>query len=195
MKIGFVGMPASGHLDPMTALARRLQSRGNEVVFIGVPDVEPFARAAGLNFIPFCEDEFPTGSIAKLYGPVSKLHGFEATRLTIREMTCALLSAGSKHLPQKLAETGVEALVIDTIHQLDVEAIRFSGNLLACTVSLQGLVSHLHPIEISGERFWGALVRPLKKPGGVAPERYSAGEVVDAPSTLSSLNCRQANNL
>ena len=53
MKIGFVSVPVSGHLNPMTALARRLQSRGHEVVFIGVPDDEPFARAAGLNFVPF----------------------------------------------------------------------------------------------------------------------------------------------
>jgi UDP:flavonoid glycosyltransferase YjiC (YdhE family) len=51
MKLGFVSMPLSGHLNPMTALARRLQSRGNEVVFFGVPDVEPFARAAGLDFV------------------------------------------------------------------------------------------------------------------------------------------------
>jgi len=53
MKIGLVSMPLSGHLNPMTALARRLQSRGNEVVFFGVPDVEPFARAAGLDFVPY----------------------------------------------------------------------------------------------------------------------------------------------
>ena len=38
MKIGFVSMPLLGHLNPMTALARKLQSRGNEVVFFGVPD-------------------------------------------------------------------------------------------------------------------------------------------------------------
>ena len=31
-------------------------------------------------------------------------------------MSCDLFSVASKHLPQKLAETGVEALVIDTIH-------------------------------------------------------------------------------
>jgi zeaxanthin glucosyltransferase len=49
----------------MTALARKLQSRGNEVVFIGVPDVEPFAHAAGLDFVPFCEQEYPAGSIAQ----------------------------------------------------------------------------------------------------------------------------------
>ena len=84
MKIGFVSMPLSGHLNPMTALARRLQSHGNEVVFFGVPDVEPFARAAGLDFAPFCESEYPAGSIAKLYGPVSKLHGLEVTRWSIR---------------------------------------------------------------------------------------------------------------
>ena len=51
MKIGFVSLPVVGHLNPMTALARRLQSRGHEIVFIGVPDVEPFARAAGLKFV------------------------------------------------------------------------------------------------------------------------------------------------
>jgi len=51
MKIGFVSMPVVGHLNPMTALARKLQSRGHEVVFIGVPDVEPFARGAGLKFV------------------------------------------------------------------------------------------------------------------------------------------------
>ena len=94
----------------MTALARRLQSRGNEVVFFGVPDVEPFARAAGLDFVPFCESEYPAGSIAKLFGPVSKLDGLEASRWFIREMTCDLFSAASKHLPQKLEQTGVEAL-------------------------------------------------------------------------------------
>jgi MGT family glycosyltransferase len=116
MKIGFVSMPLSGHLNPMTALARRVQSCGNEVVFIGVPDVEPFARAAGLNFVPFCEEEYPAGSITNLYDPVSKLHGLEVTRWSIRERSCGLFSAASKHLPQKLAETGVDALVIDTIH-------------------------------------------------------------------------------
>lgn len=116
MKIGFVSMPLAGHLNPMTALARRVQSRGHEVVFIGVPDDEPFARAAGLNFVPFYENEYPTGSIAKLYSPVSKLHGLEVGRWSLREVHCDLFSAASKHLPQKLAETGVEALVLDPIH-------------------------------------------------------------------------------
>ena len=80
MKIGFVSMPLSGHLNPMTALARRLQSRGHEVVFFGVPDVEPFARAAGLDFVPYGETEYPVGSVDKVYSSVAELHGFEVVR-------------------------------------------------------------------------------------------------------------------
>jgi zeaxanthin glucosyltransferase len=116
MKVGFVSMPLAGHLNPMTALARRLQSRGHEVVFIGFPDVEPFARAAGLHFVPYCEKEFPAGSVSELFRPVSKLHGLEVTRWSVREASGEIFRAASEHLPQTLAKTGVEALVIDTIH-------------------------------------------------------------------------------
>jgi len=116
MKIGFVSLPVAGHLNPMTALARRLRARGHEVVFIGVPDVEPFARGAGLRFVAYCENEYPAGSITGLYAPVSKLHGLDVTRWSVRERLTGLFSAGAKHLPQKLAQTGVDALVIDTIH-------------------------------------------------------------------------------
>jgi MGT family glycosyltransferase len=116
MKIGFVCMPLSGHLNPMTALARRLQSRGNEVVFFGVPDVEPFARAAGLDFVPYGETEYPVGSIDKVYSSVAKLHGFEAVRHSCMDLNPALTRVAFDYLAEKLATAGVEALVIDTIH-------------------------------------------------------------------------------
>jgi zeaxanthin glucosyltransferase len=116
MKIGFVSMPLAGHLNPMTALARKLQSRGHEVVFIGIPDVGPTVRAGGLNFVSYCEQEFPPGSGASALAPLSKLHGPEATRVTIEQAGRAMFQTASEHLPRVLAETGVEALVIDTIH-------------------------------------------------------------------------------
>jgi zeaxanthin glucosyltransferase len=116
MKIGFVSMPFSGHLNPMTALARKLQSRGNEVVFFGVPDVEPFARAAGLDFVPYGEAEFPVGSIEKFYGSVATMRGFEVVRHSCMDLNPHLTRVAFKYLPEKLAITGVEALVIDTIH-------------------------------------------------------------------------------
>lgn len=115
-KIGFVSMPVIGHLNPMTALARKLQSRGNEVVFIGLPDVEPIVRAANLNFVPFCEKEYPLGSVAKGYAPLAKLHGLDVVEHSAREMHPGRCKSALEHLPEKLAETGVQALVIDTAH-------------------------------------------------------------------------------
>jgi zeaxanthin glucosyltransferase len=116
MKIGFVGYPASGHLYPMTALARKLQSRGHEVICIGVLDTEPIVQAAGLTFVPYCEKEFPAGSLAAAYVPVAKMQGIDVVNYTSEKLFAPLTRAALKHLPQILEETGVEALVIDTIH-------------------------------------------------------------------------------
>jgi zeaxanthin glucosyltransferase len=115
-KIGFLSLPLTGHLNPMTALARKMQSRGNEVVFIGVPDIEPVVRAANLEFAPFCEKEFPPGSVAKSWGAVANRHGLDVVRYTCKELIPDLLRASLEHLPAKIAETGVDALVIDSVY-------------------------------------------------------------------------------
>ena len=70
MKIGFVSLPFTGHLNPMATLARKMQTRGYEVVFIGIPDIESSIRSAGLIFAPHCEKEFPSG----LPGKTSRIH-------------------------------------------------------------------------------------------------------------------------
>jgi zeaxanthin glucosyltransferase len=120
MKIGFLSLPLTGHLNPMTALARKLQSRGHEVVFIGVPDIESLVRAANLNFVPFCENEYPPGSIPKSWGAVATLQGLDVVRYTVRELSPGLLKAALEHLPGKIAETGVNALVLDTMCRLEI---------------------------------------------------------------------------
>jgi UDP:flavonoid glycosyltransferase YjiC (YdhE family) len=58
MKIGFVSLYGPGHFNPMSALARQLQSRNHDVVMLSLPFVEPLARAANLPFIRFGEKEF-----------------------------------------------------------------------------------------------------------------------------------------
>ena len=116
MKLGFISMPLTGHLNPMIALARKLQSRGHEIVFIGIPDVGPYVRAADLTFVSYCEEELPAGSSASILAPAAKLHGMETTRWTIQGAGRAMFQLASQHLPRVIAETGVEALVIDTIH-------------------------------------------------------------------------------
>ncbi len=118
MKIGFLSLPLTGHLNPMTALARKLKSRGHEVVFIGVPDIEPVVRAADLDFVPFCENEYPPGSIAKTWGGVAKLQGLDVVRYTARNLTPGLVKPALEHLPGKIGETGVNALILDTAYRL-----------------------------------------------------------------------------
>jgi zeaxanthin glucosyltransferase len=116
MKIGFVSVAVSGHLNPMTALGRKLKSRGHEVVFIGVPDAEPAVRAAQLDFVPFCEKEYPAGALNKHWSKLATLHGPEVVRYSARELMPGLTASALGHLPQKIAETGVEALVFDPIY-------------------------------------------------------------------------------
>jgi zeaxanthin glucosyltransferase len=116
MKIGFVGLPLSGHLNPMTALARKMQSRGHDVTFIGVPDAEALVRPAGVNFVAYCEKEFPLGSIGRDWGHVAKMHGKEIVVHTMNILEPSILKPSLEHLPAKIKETGVEALVLDTAH-------------------------------------------------------------------------------
>ncbi len=57
MKIGFISPFGPGHFNPMTALARQVQSRHHEVVYLASPVVEPLVRAIGLPFASFGQRE------------------------------------------------------------------------------------------------------------------------------------------
>jgi len=50
MKLGFICLDLPGHFNPMSALARQLQARNHEVVFLYS------SGAAGLPFVP-CPDK------------------------------------------------------------------------------------------------------------------------------------------
>ena len=112
MKIAFLGVRVPGHLNPMTTLARKLKARGHDVVFLSVPDTEPFVRAAELPFIPFCENDFPVGSLAKSMAALSKLQGQAALEMAIKSVANTMESA-FRNLPRTLRDTNVDALVLD----------------------------------------------------------------------------------
>jgi hypothetical protein len=61
-RIGIPSFSSPGHYYPLTALGRRLQSRGHEVVYFQVADLERPIRAAGL-----IEAAFGTGRRAVPY--------------------------------------------------------------------------------------------------------------------------------
>jgi zeaxanthin glucosyltransferase len=116
MKIGVISVPLSGHLNPMTALARKFRSRGHNVVFLGFPDAERAVRAAGLDFISYGEEEYPVGATPAAYAHLATLTGDDITRYSCQEVYPRRCKSALEHLPRKLSAAGIEALVIDKAH-------------------------------------------------------------------------------
>jgi zeaxanthin glucosyltransferase len=112
MKIGFVSFPVPGHFNPMSALARQLQSRNHDVVMFSLPVGETLARAADLPFIPFGEKEFPADHSSEVLGTASRLKGEEALQFTVNAIAAAT-EAKWRTLPNLLSSTGIDALVVD----------------------------------------------------------------------------------
>jgi zeaxanthin glucosyltransferase len=114
MKVTFLTFPVPGHAYPMSSLARRLKSRGHDVVAIGTPDAAPLLRAAELPFVPYCEKAYPAGSDRERYNQLSRLEGQEALEFTHRTIA-EILQAAFDDFPRALREAGADALVLDGV--------------------------------------------------------------------------------
>jgi zeaxanthin glucosyltransferase len=103
MKIGFLGMPPTGHLHPMTALGREMHARGHEVTFFGLPDCARIVHSAGLNFISFGEEEYPVGTTSAMYAHLATLKGEDVIRYSAQGMHPKRTRIPLEQLPEKLA--------------------------------------------------------------------------------------------
>src|SRR3981189_3115963 len=103
MKIGFISPNIPGHLNPMTALARQLQARGHDVVFLYS------SGAAGLPFVPGPEKDHINENIPE----VSKMQGEDALQFAVGAVL-AQTEAILKSFPTIVQANRVDALVIDT---------------------------------------------------------------------------------
>src|SRR5262245_8580237 len=83
-RIGILSFPSPGHYYPLTALGRRLQSRGHHVVYFQVADLERPIRAAGLEFRQIGQEDFPLGSLRVRDEELGKLTGVAALRFHTR---------------------------------------------------------------------------------------------------------------
>ena len=70
-RLGAFCFPGTGHINPMTALARALQRRGHQVVIYGIADCEARVRAAGVEFCQIGAEDYPPGTLRKSIGTVS----------------------------------------------------------------------------------------------------------------------------
>ncbi len=113
MRVAFLSLPVPGHLNPMTALARKYQGRGHAVVFLSVPDAAPFVHAAQVPFVPCAEDAYPQGSLGTYLQQLSRLSGAEALSYTVNEMMKGYTEALFQSLPETLRKAGADAIVLD----------------------------------------------------------------------------------
>jgi MGT family glycosyltransferase len=126
MKIGFICLNLPGHLNPMTAVAHELQTRGHDVVFLYLPN------ANGFPCIPAEEnDEVNANRPA-----VSKLAGWEALEFYVgiaAKETEKILQS----LPQMVKRAGIDALVIDPIQFFaELGAIKLGVPYVSVAVAL-----------------------------------------------------------
>jgi zeaxanthin glucosyltransferase len=111
-KIGAFCFPGTGHINPITALARRLQQRGHTVVIFGIADVEAPVKAAGIEFCLIGEGDFPPGTLKKLDERLSEQRGLATFRFTVervRNTALMILRDG----PQAVRSAKVDALLVD----------------------------------------------------------------------------------
>jgi zeaxanthin glucosyltransferase len=113
-RIGILSFSSPGHFYPLTALGRRLQSRGHEVVYFQVADLEGPIRAAGLEFRQIGREDFPPGSIRARDDQLCKLKGGAALRCALRgiELKARMLF---RDAPAAIRDEGVDSLIIDQI--------------------------------------------------------------------------------
>jgi len=169
MKIGFLSMPLTGHLHPMTALGRKMQARGHEVIFFGLPDAARIVHSAGLDFVPFGEEEYPVGSTPAMYAHLAMLKGEDVVRYSFQEMHPQRARITLEQLPEKLVHRGVEALVLDTIH--------FFAELVPMNMDFPMRISGMCCISTAPERrrlvclAGTTKTRPWRGPGTWKPSR------------------------
>jgi UDP:flavonoid glycosyltransferase YjiC (YdhE family) len=111
-RLGAFCFPGTGHINPMTALARSLQIRGHQVVMFGIADTEARVRAAGIEFHTIGMEDYPPGALTKLDEHLARLHGFAALRFTLKRVrdTGRMVRRDG---PQAVRAANVEALLVD----------------------------------------------------------------------------------
>src|SRR5215813_6928504 len=104
MKLGFICLGLPGHLNPMTTLARQLQARNHEVVFLYS------SGAGGLPFVPSPEKDH----INEARPEASKKQGQDALEFSVRAIL-AQTEAILKSLPAIVQANGMDVLIIDMV--------------------------------------------------------------------------------
>ena len=111
-RLGAFCFPGTGHINPMAALARRLQQRGHKVVIFGIADTEARVKAAGVDFKLIGAADYPLGTLPKLDRRLGELSGLRTFRFTVervKDTARMILRDG----PEAVRNANLDAMLID----------------------------------------------------------------------------------
>jgi UDP:flavonoid glycosyltransferase YjiC (YdhE family) len=111
-RLGAFCFPGTGHINPMTALAKELERRGHKVILFGIADTEARIRAAGIEFHLIGAQDYPPGTLQLLdqrLGPLRGLASFRFTVERVKNTASMILRDG----PQAARSANLDALLID----------------------------------------------------------------------------------
>ncbi|MGO9794468.1 MAG: glycosyltransferase [Terracidiphilus sp.] len=122
-RLGAFCFPGTGHLNPLTALARRLQQRGHTVIIFGIADVESRVRAAGIDFCLIGQSDYPLGTLQKLDQQLGEMKGLGVLRFTMERVS---------NTARMVLRDGVEAVRNANLDALLVDETDMSNNIAEC---------------------------------------------------------------
>jgi len=111
---GMITQAESGHLNAMMSLGYELKQRGHRVTVFTFLDGQSNVLAAGLEFQPVAESDFPLGSMKKIFTELGKLSGLAAFKYTIQWIKKSV-EVNLRDLPLLLKKEGIEALIVDQV--------------------------------------------------------------------------------
>lgn len=125
MRIGFCCPAVPGHIYPFTTLARQLQSRGHQVVFlVPAPEAVPLVQACEMEAVAFSAKLFPLGEFPSKGREFSAMRGEEAIRYAfawIADVSRRMIEDGERII----VDTRVDCLVLDALwRNLDLVAMK-----------------------------------------------------------------------
>jgi MGT family glycosyltransferase len=113
-RLGAFCFPGTGHLNPLTALARRLQQRGHTVIIFGIADVESRVRAAGIDFCLIGQSDYPPGTLQQLDHQLGEMTALQVLRFTMERISNTarmVLRDG----PEAVRNANLDALLVDEV--------------------------------------------------------------------------------
>jgi zeaxanthin glucosyltransferase len=125
-RIGCICLPAFGHFNPLSTLARCLSLRGHEVTFLHVRDFEVPVRRLGLAYLPFGEQLFPRGTVAKRNLHLGAHRGLVAAYGTLR-VSLQYSDAVLSELSDLLRARPFDLLVVDQADLAASAVVQLAG--------------------------------------------------------------------